>query len=381
MTPLNSRWLQAVWLALACIATPCRAANDWVEDAKGCKVIAQRGVANETVEWSGTCRDGLADGRGQLRRFIAGRQVLTYDGDMKAGKESGQGVLTAGTSMRYEGGFLDGLYAGAGRQTDDRGGIRQGTFVAGRLEGPCTLVWENGVRYDGECQWGSADGPGQLQYTNGDRYTGSVRFNMPSGQGRYAWKNGDVYEGGFKGGVLAGNGDYRFADGSRYMGAFSGNRPAGQGRVVLADGLGYEGSFERSAPTGAGRFFKPGEDALPDSPQLRVQLSLSYAAPQQAFVVQTQVMRPIKRVTAQMVCQTMGRPQVPPINWKGEALYKVMAEVRDGRVVGVTMSAPKPADNPVAHARMMESIERTLRQTYACAGNHVFEQEFMFRYD
>lgn len=380
MAGLDSRWLQAACLAIAGITPPCSAADDWLQDAKGCQVAAQLRAANQTIEWSGTCRDGRAEGRGQLRNFVDGVQTLTYDGDMKAGRPSGQGVLTTRSGTHYEGGFLDGLYAGAGRLTDGKGSIRQGNFRAGLLDGPCSIVWASGLRFDGECEQGSIDGGGQLQYKNGDRYTGSFKFGVLQGQGRYAWANGDVYEGGFKENRLFGSGDYQFADGSRYGGAFVGGRPSGQGRVALPDGLGYEGGFEAGAPTGNGRFFKPGEVALPDSPQQRTQLTLAYAAPQQAFLFQTQpAPRPL-RVTARQICQTMGQPQVPALNWQGEAVYKAMAEVRDGRMVSVQVTAPKPASSPAVHAALVASIERALRQTYVCAGTHVFEQEFAFRY-
>lgn len=380
MTAPTSRWLQATCLLIACIALHCRAAGEWVEDGKGCKVAAQRGAANERVEWSGACRDGLADGRGQLRRFVDGTPSSTYDGDMKAGRASGQGVLTTSAGVRYEGGFLDDLYAGAGRQTDAKGRIQQGTFTAGKLEGPCVLVWERGLRYDGVCKAGSADGPGTMQFTNGDRYTGDVKFGVLHGRGRYVWARGDAYEGSFSSGVLAGNGEYQFADGGRYVGAFNGNRPSGQGRAVLADGLGYEGVFERGVPTGAGSFFKPGQAALPDSKENRALLSLGYADPQLAFVFSVQAQRPA-RVTAAQVCRTMGRPQLPPLNWKGDALYEAMVEVKDSHVVSVALKALKPISNPTAQTGVEGAIEQAIRQTYDCPGNHVFVQQFQFKYD
>lgn len=360
MTLPKDRWLQAACLAATCITTPCSAAGEWVEDARGCKVAAQPGATSESVAWSGACRDGLAEGRGQLRRFINGVHASTYDGDMKAGRASGQGVLTTAAGVRYEGGF-----------------------VGGQLEGQCAIVWQSGLRYDGECRAGSPDGRGQMRYANGDHFRGDVSGGVLQGQGRYVWARGDAYKGDFRGGVMAGNGDYRFADGSRYVGGFSGNRPSGQGRVVLPNGLGYEGPFEHGVPTGDSRFFKPGEAALADSPQHRDRLSLAYAEPQVAFVQVTQVQRPVvhRYVSSHSVCRSMGQPQVAPLNWSGEALYEAVAEVKDGSVVSVALKALKPAGNPTAQARLEEAIERALRQTYECPGNHVFVQQFQFRYE
>lgn len=379
ITPLASRSLQALSLVAACIALPCHAEAGWLEDANGCKVGASRATGPQAVAWSGACAQGLAEGRGQLRRFVNGALVSTYEGAMKGGRESGPGVLTTPAGMRYEGGFEDGVYAGEGRLTDGKGGSRQGRFAAGVLEGACVIDWGNGLRFDGQCQAGSPDGPGEMRFKNGDVYRGAVKFGVLHGQGRYSWVRGDVYDGGFSAGVVRGGGDYLFADGSRYTGSWAGGSPSGRGRLVLADGRGYEGEFERGTPTGAGRFFGPGDEARPDTPDLRTALSLAYERPQMAFIFQTQVQRPV-RLTAAQVCQRMSAPQVPPVNWQGEAVYQAQVEVQEGRVVSMAVTAPTPASNPTAHTRLVESIERAIRETYVCPGNHRFEQQFVFRY-
>lgn len=362
--------LKALAAVAALAAASEGAASEWIADDKGCKVLNPRPAPNETVAWSGACRDGFADGKGQLRWVVNGQPSSTYDGEMKAGRHSGQGVLTTARGLRYEGGFLDGAYAGQGSLTYPSGSTYRGEFVAGRGEGACTLTWPDGTRYDGECKAGRPDGAAQIQFANGDRYAGAMRAGWPSGQGRYAWTRGDSYEGAFLAGKPVGAGEYRFADGSRYAGSFSDGQPSGRGRLELPDGLGYEGNFEQGIPTTPGAFFKVGGASPEDSLQQRMRLSLPYAKPQSlsAFT---------PYANAGMICRVMGRPQLPVVNWKGQALYKMVGTVRNGRVVAIEVTSLRAGVDPVVQKELVASIERAVK-TYDCPGDHVFEQEFQF---
>lgn len=359
-----------LWATATLAAASDGAASGWIADARGCKVANPRPGPYETIDWSGACHDGFADGKGQLRRTANGQTLLTYDGEMKAGRYSGQGVLTTASGIRYTGGFLAGVYAGQGNLDYPSGSSYRGGFVAGRFEGTCVLSWANGTRYEGDCKSGRPEGSGQIEFANGDRYVGAVRASWPSGPGRYTWARGDSYEGAFLAGKPVGSGDYRFADGSRYEGQFSDGQPSGRGRLELADGLGYEGNFEQGTPTTPGAFFKMGGMAPEDSLQLRMRLTLAYA--------KTQALGTFTQFTgAGMVCRVMGRPQVPVINWKGNALYKMVATVRDGRVVAIEVTSLRAGVDALAQKELIASIERAVK-SYECPGNHVFEQEFQF---
>lgn len=41
--------------------------GDWIVDAKGCKVWNAHPLGDESVAWSGSCKDGYADGPGVLQ--------------------------------------------------------------------------------------------------------------------------------------------------------------------------------------------------------------------------------------------------------------------------------------------------------------------------
>uniref|UniRef100_UPI0018E9FA2E hypothetical protein n=1 Tax=Pelomonas sp. KK5 TaxID=1855730 RepID=UPI0018E9FA2E len=88
---------------------------------------------------------------------------------------------------------------------------------------------------------------------------------------------------------------------------------------------------------------------------------------------------PAGPVKAAMVCTKMGRPEAPSLNWSGEAAYKVTATVKAGRVVGIEAQPLRSGVDRKAQRALVGAIESTLRDTYECPGDHVFEQEFVFK--
>lgn len=88
--------------------------------------------------------------------------------------------------------------------------------------------------------------------------------------------------------------------------------------------------------------------------------------------------RPAK-ITAGMVCTKMGKPEMPSVNWSGEALYKAVATVKAGRVTAVEITSLRGGVDRKAQRALLSAIEQTLRDTYECPGDHVFEQEFQFK--
>jgi periplasmic protein TonB len=88
--------------------------------------------------------------------------------------------------------------------------------------------------------------------------------------------------------------------------------------------------------------------------------------------------RPAK-ITAAMVCTKMSKPELPSVNWSGEALYKAVATVKAGRVTAVEITSLRGGVDRKAQRALVQAIESTLRDTYECPGDHVFEQEFQFK--
>jgi hypothetical protein len=103
-------------------------APGWIADPKtGCKVWAARTGPSASVDWTGSCKDGLADGRGTVI-WINGNK---YEGDLKDGKYQGKGVFTFVAGYRYDGEFKDGKPNGQGMFTRPDGQVFRG-------------VWNNG---------------------------------------------------------------------------------------------------------------------------------------------------------------------------------------------------------------------------------------------
>lgn len=86
-------------------------------------------------------------------------------------------------------------------------------------------------------------------------------------------------------------------------------------------------------------------------------------------------------VTPRSVCTKMGTPEAPSVNWSGEALFKVIATVKAGRVVATEVRALRGGFDAKTRRALQSAIESTLRDSYECPGNHQFEQEFQFRID
>ncbi len=89
--------------------------------------------------------------------------------------------------------------------------------------------------------------------------------------------------------------------------------------------------------------------------------------------------RPAGPVKAGMVCTKMGKPELPAVNWSGEAMYKALATVKAGRVVSVEVTPMRGGVDRRAQRALIAAISDTLASTYECPGDHVFEQEFVFR--
>lgn len=121
----------------------------------GCKIWNPNPRSVETIVWSGSCSNGLAQGRGKLQwlqngkfyetdegEWSAGRQVGRgsqawalgrYDGEVANSEPNGQGVLKLKTD-RYDGAFRNGKPNGLGTLTSQHG-VFEGTWKDGCLIG------------------------------------------------------------------------------------------------------------------------------------------------------------------------------------------------------------------------------------------------------
>jgi hypothetical protein len=143
-------------LALASAAGPAAAEPEggWIVDAKGCKIANPNPKPNETVKWSGACKDGFAEGKGVLEYAIGGKPGARYEGQLKRGRFDGRGVLRTTDGAVYDGDWVDGAQDGYGEYTAPDKSTFKGGWTAGKPDGPGVLttpdgkvvkgVWANG---------------------------------------------------------------------------------------------------------------------------------------------------------------------------------------------------------------------------------------------
>lgn len=81
------------------------------------------------------------------------------------------------------------------------------------------------------------------------------------------------------------------------------------------------------------------------------------------------------------ICTQMAAPDMPTVNWSGEALFRAVADVQGGRVVAVQIQALSGAMDARTRRAFSSAIEGTLKSRYVCPGEHRFQQEFAFRVD
>jgi periplasmic protein TonB len=84
--------------------------------------------------------------------------------------------------------------------------------------------------------------------------------------------------------------------------------------------------------------------------------------------------------SAGAVCSVMPRPEVPAVNWSGEAVLQVLATVRGGRVVGSDFRVAQGVLDGKTRRSLQRSVESALAG-YQCQGDATFQQDFAFQLD
>lgn len=83
--------------------------GNFIKDKRtGCTVWYKHMFHEDSVSWSGACKNGFAEGYGTLIGFTKGVQTSSYIGEMKKGKPEGKGDFKFGNGRELKGHFSEG---------------------------------------------------------------------------------------------------------------------------------------------------------------------------------------------------------------------------------------------------------------------------------
>ena len=190
--------------------------GDWIADAKtGCTVWNPAPQAEDSIKWSGDCKDGKANGQGSLEWYTNDELQSMITGVMKAGRCVQDCSAKTVDGDAYLGEMKDNLPAGKGVLTRADGSTYEGEFKDGERYGHGTLKFSTGETYVGEWQHGQMNGKGELSSADGkQKYTGAFKDDLPDGHGLMTYEDGSKYEGDWINGRRNGKGKYTAKDGT-----------------------------------------------------------------------------------------------------------------------------------------------------------------------
>ena len=108
MKRIGALWAIALLLAAPAALAQTDATPGWITATnQPCKIWNPVPQADESVTWSGGCKDGLASGKGVLQWTENGKPDAKFDGEYVKGKRNGPGVLILPNGQRSQGMWVD----------------------------------------------------------------------------------------------------------------------------------------------------------------------------------------------------------------------------------------------------------------------------------
>lgn len=148
-----------------------------------------------------------------------------YEGNWKAKKFHGFGILKKTNGEVFEGNWDNGNASGDGKYTSADGAVYTGKFFNGKRHGKGILLWPDGASFDGEWANDLRNGYGIYKAANGEIYVGNYANDERYGLGKLITATGMYGEG--------------FIDTTNGMFALL------KGKIIFEDGSSYEGMMEK----------------------------------------------------------------------------------------------------------------------------------------
>lgn len=183
-----------ILITLPTLLTTSLVHANWIADPDTlCKVHNPNPLPNETITWSGDCKDGYAHGTGTLQFFKNKQKTDTYVGTYQNGRASGQGVAKFSNGDNYDGNWQDDKMHGTGVYTTAKGGVYKGEWLNGNMHGKGSYQFFNGNHYDGDWQNNNQHGYGIYRHKDGLVYEGEWKDNKINGLGKYTAPKGHPF--------------------------------------------------------------------------------------------------------------------------------------------------------------------------------------------
>lgn len=159
--------------------SPKNQSGTWLRDGD-CALFSAGAGPGDSVNWTGQCRDGFAEGLGTA--------TFTHDGQ----------------SQSFTAYFVHGVIPDGHIITRwGQGWSYDGEAMDGRFNGWGTLTTNTADRFEGYWTDGQMNGFGVLHRANGEIYTGDWKDDRPNGKGELQHADGSLVEGTFVDGKLS----------------------------------------------------------------------------------------------------------------------------------------------------------------------------------
>ncbi len=271
------------WLApsLAVFAqTGVRPEPPLIELRAGCRLSGLPLRPALSVSWIGACRDGNAEGAGEVFGFVAGRPVFILRGEFAGGMLLRQDALRDCTVESCADDIPPAMLSRHLRETEaERAAAAAAAAPAVAAPTPLpSAAAATAAPGSPPLQTGqlpvqpavaavvppatpaapaaaSAVPEREIRVANAlfsGRFTTDPRDSTISGEGRVDYSDGARYEGAIVRGIKVGRGTYRWPNGMQYQGEWRDDQPDGQGTLAYPNGDVYEGAFVRGERIGRG---------------------------------------------------------------------------------------------------------------------------------
>lgn len=149
--PRFFKFLMWVFVGVApLVSTAQTLSGEWVKvNAQGCKVLDPYSSPDAKLTWDGPCLNGLAIGKGTLKKYIKGKFESKFEGKMNYGVREGLGKFTHKDGSVKEGSFVNAQLVGYGTMKTDIGEVYEGNFINYRMHGNGKLTLPNGSVSEG----------------------------------------------------------------------------------------------------------------------------------------------------------------------------------------------------------------------------------------